>query len=109
MEKTISANELRKNLSAVLREVNKSGDVVFVESPEEGAAAIISIEEYRQLRQAQERQRRRDAFAELERIRLDIDERLSDLTSEEREALIDEITKETEAGIVARVTAVHAE
>jgi prevent-host-death family protein len=103
MEKTISANELKSDPESVLSEVRAGDEVVFVESPEAPTGAIISLDEYRRFREIEQRQCRREAFAELERIRLDIDERLSDLTSEEREALIDEITEETEARIVARV------
>jgi prevent-host-death family protein len=102
MEKTISANELKSDPEAVLREVSGGDEVVIVESPEAPTAAIISLDEYRRLREVEDCQRRQQAFAELERLRLDIDERLSDLSDDERRRLAGEISQDVKDGIAAR-------
>jgi prevent-host-death family protein len=102
MEKTISTLELKSDPDAVLREVSGGDEVVLVESPEAPTAAIISLDEYRRLREVEDRQRRQEAFAELERLRLKIDESLSDLSDEERRALADEISQDIKDGIAAR-------
>lgn len=101
MEKTISATELKNDPEAVLRDVSAGDEVVIVESPEAPTAAIISLDEYRRLREVEDRQRRQQAFAELERLRLEIDENLKDLSDEERRALADEISKDTMDRIIA--------
>lgn len=102
MEKTISTSELKSDPDAVLREVSAGDEVVFVESAQAPTAAIISLDEYRRLRQVEDRQRRQEAFAELERLRLEIDERLSDLSNDERQQLADEISQEVDDRIAAR-------
>lgn len=102
MEKTISANELKNDPEAVLREVSAGDEVVIVESPVAPTAAIISLDEYRRLREVEDRQRRQQAFTELERLRLKIDESLSDLSDDQRCELADEISQEVADGIAAR-------
>lgn len=102
MEKTISTLELKSDPDAVLREVSGGDEVVFVESAQAPTAAIISLDEYRRLREVEDRQRRQEAFAELERLRLKIDESLSDLSDDERHALADEISQDVRDGIAAR-------
>jgi prevent-host-death family protein len=102
MEKTISTLELKNDPDAVLRNVSGGDEVVIVESPEAPTAAIISLDEYRRLREVEDLQRRQQAFAELERLRLKIDESLSDLSDDERQALADEIARETDERIAAR-------
>jgi prevent-host-death family protein len=102
MEKTISTLELKNDPDAVLRDVSGGDEVVIVESPEAPTAAIISLDEYRRLREVEDLQRRQQAFAELERLRLKIDESLSDLSDDERQALADEIARETDERIAAR-------
>ena len=67
MEKTISTLELKNDPDAVLREVSGGDEVVFVESADAPTAAIISLDEYRRLREVEDQQRRQQAFAELER------------------------------------------
>jgi prevent-host-death family protein len=101
MEKTISANELKSDPEAVLREVSAGDEVVIVESPEAPTAAIISLDEYRRLREVEDQQRRQQAFAELERLRLEIDQNLSDLSDDERRALAEEISNDVMDRILA--------
>lgn len=102
MEKTISTNELKRDPDAVLRNVSTGGEVVLVESAQAPAAVIISLDEYRRLREVEDRQRREQAFAELERLRLQIDESLSDLSDEQRRELAEEISQDVKNGIAAR-------
>ena len=60
MEKTISTSELKSDPDAVLREVSAGDEVVFVESAQAPTAAIISLDEYRRLREVDDRQRRQE-------------------------------------------------
>jgi prevent-host-death family protein len=101
MEKTISTTELKRDPDAVLREVSGGDEVVFVESSQAPTAAIISLDEYRRLREVDDRRRRQEAWAEMERLRLEIDEALKDLSIEERQALAEEISQETMDRILA--------
>lgn len=102
MEKTISTTELKRDPDAVLRDVSTGDEVVLVESTQAPTAALISLDEYRRLREVEDRQRRQEAFAELERLRLRIDESLSDLSDQQRRALADEISQDVNDRIAAR-------
>lgn len=104
MEKTISTLELKNDPDAVLREVSGGDEVVFVESADAPTAAIISIEEYRRLREFEDRQRRQEAFERMERLRLEIKERTSDLDDEARAQLVEELSRETMDRIIANAT-----
>jgi prevent-host-death family protein len=104
MEKTISANQLKSDPDAVLREVSAGDEVVFVESPGAPTAAIISLDEYRRFREIEDRQRRLEAFERMERLRLAIKERTSDLNDEARAELAEELSRETMDRIIANAT-----
>ena len=104
MEKTISANDLKNDPDAVLREVSGGDEVVFVESADAPTAAIISLGEYRRLREFEDRQRRQEAFERMERLRLEIKERTSDLDDEARAQLVEELSRETMDRIIANAT-----
>lgn len=88
----------------MLREVGSGDDVVFVESPEAPTAAIISMDEYRRFRELEDRQRRQEAFERMERLRLAIKERTSDLDDEARAELAEELSRETMDRIIANAT-----
>lgn len=103
MEKIVSATEFQEDPDAVLRRVNAESEVVLVDSAGAPTAALISLDAYRRFRELEQQQRRREAFAELERIRSEIDERLGDLTADQRDLLAEEISEETETRIVARI------
>ncbi len=104
MEKTISTLELKNDPDAVLREVSGGDEVVFVESAVAPTAAIISLDEYRRLREVEDLQRRQEAFERMERLRLEIKERTSDLDDEAREQLVEELSRETMDRIIANAT-----
>lgn len=104
MEKTISTLELKNDPDAVLREVSGGDEVVFVESADAPTAAIISLDEYRRLREFEDRQRRQEAFERMERLRLEIKERTSDLDDEARAQLVEELSRETMDRIIANAT-----
>jgi prevent-host-death family protein len=104
MEKTISTLELKNDPDAVLREVSGGDEVVFVESADAPTAAIISLDEYRRLREVEDLQRRQEAFERMERLRLEIKERTSDLDDEAREQLVEELSRETMDRIIANAT-----
>ncbi len=102
MEKTITANELKNDPNVVLREVSQGDEVVFVESPEAPTAAIISLEEYRRLREVEDRQRRQEAYARFQQAQAAIQDRLRDLGDDERETLAEELSLDTMERIIAK-------
>ena len=63
VEKTISASELKNSLGAVLREVRQEDEIRVIEQRGVPAAAIISIDDLRLLRDAKKRQRQEHAGA----------------------------------------------
>lgn len=101
MEKTISANKLKKNLNAVLREVNRSGDPVVVDSPTDEATAIVSLDDYRRLHELEQYRRHREAWDRFQQAQGEIHEQIADLGAEERESLADELSRETMKRIIA--------
>lgn len=100
MEKSISFDQLRNDPDAVFREVGGSDDAVLIERPGAPTVAVISLDVYRRLREAEDR-RGREAFAELERLRVEIDHNLVDLSDEARRELADEVSQDVMDRILA--------
>ncbi len=85
MERTISASELKNTLGAVLREVRNDKESVVIEQRGVPAAAIISIEDFRLLREAKEQQRRAELLDEFRQLRASLIERQKGMSPEEAE------------------------
>jgi prevent-host-death family protein len=101
MARTVSASEAKSNLGTLISWVRKGDESVIVENRGAPAAAIISIAEYENLQILKEKARREEALANLRRLRDEIQERTKDLTDQERDALIKEISDDTMSAVVA--------
>ncbi len=92
MEKTISASELKNSLGAVLRDVRMDDETVVIEQRGVPAAAIISIEDLRVLRDAKKRQRREQLLEQLRQLDVRLEEQQKDMSPEEADRLVKELS-----------------
>ncbi len=82
--------------------VAKNRDDVVVESHGAPTVAIISMEDYEDLKALRERRRREEAFANLRELSRQISERNADLTPEEADALADRFSHDLVDDLVAK-------
>ena len=80
MEKTISASELKNSLGAVLREVRQDDEIRVIEQRGVPAAAIISIDDLRLLRDAKKRQTAGALLEEMRQLTARLAERQQGMT-----------------------------
>lgn len=92
MEKTISASELKNSLGAVLREVRQGDEIRVIEQRGVPAAAIISIEDLRLLRDAKKRKRQELLLEEYRQLSADLAERQKGMTADEADRLVEELS-----------------
>jgi prevent-host-death family protein len=102
MEKTISASELKNSLGAVLREVRKDDETVVIEQRGVPAAAIISIEDLRVLREAKEEKRKQRLLEDFRSLRASLAERQKGMSPEEAERQAQEFADEIMEAVVAK-------
>jgi prevent-host-death family protein len=102
MPKTVSASEAKNNLGTLIGWVRKDDESVIVENRGAPAAAIISIAEYENLQVLKEKARREEALAELRKLRAELEERQKDMTEEEANALVEEISRDVMEAVVAK-------
>ncbi len=91
MERTISASELKNSLGAVLRKVRNDEESIVIEQRRVPAAAIISIEDFRLLREAKERRRREGLLEQLRQLNERLAARQKDMSTEEADRLAEEL------------------
>ena len=101
MPKTVSASEAKNNLGSLLSWVRKDDESVIVENRGAPAAAIISIAEYEKLQVLKEKARREEALAELRKLRAELEERQKDMSVEDANALVEEISRDTMDAVLA--------
>jgi prevent-host-death family protein len=99
-ETVVSATDAKNKLGSLLGQVAEHGEAVIIERQGKPRAAIISIEEYRLMRELQRDARRREAIASIRRIRDEISEGFKDLTQEEIDAIAQEVRDETLQALV---------
>ncbi|MCA9859250.1 MAG: type II toxin-antitoxin system Phd/YefM family antitoxin [Thermomicrobiales bacterium] len=92
MEKAISASELKNSLGAVLREVRQDDEIRVIEHHGVPAAAIISIEDLRLLREAKEKKRRAELLEEFRQLRESLAERQAGMTPDEADQMVQELS-----------------
>jgi prevent-host-death family protein len=102
MTVVVSASEAKNNLGSLLSRVRKNEEAIIVENRGAPAAAIISITEFDMLQEMKERARREEALATLRAIRARLDELQKDMTQEEREAMIEELSNDVMDGVLAK-------
>lgn len=92
MEKTISASELKNSLGAVIREVRQDDEIRVIEQRGVPAAAIISIDDLRVLREAKKRQRQELLLEEYRQLSAELAERQKGMTADEADRLVEELS-----------------
>jgi prevent-host-death family protein len=102
VEKTISASELKNSLGAVLREVRNEDETVVIEQRGVPAAAIISIEDLRVLREAKEQKRRADLLDEFRQLRERLKEHQKGMSPDEADRLVEEYADAVMDAVVAK-------
>jgi prevent-host-death family protein len=102
MARTLSATETKNHFGSVLSEVQSGNEPVIVENRGAPAVAIISIEEYEKLQVLKEKARRQEALAELRKLRAELEEQQKDMTEEEANALVEEISRDVMEAVVAK-------
>lgn len=102
MERTISASELKNTLGAVLREVKNDTESVVIEQRGVPAAAIVSIEDFRLLKEAKETQRREKLLEEFRKLRTSLAARQEDMTVDEADRMVQELSDAVMDGVVEK-------
>jgi len=97
MTKTVSATEAKNTLGSLLGQLESKEDAVIIENRGVATAAIISIERFRALEALEERERRLQILEDFRRLRAEVAEQMKDLSADEIEVLIDEITEDIRA------------
>lgn len=92
MERTISASELKNSLGAVLREVRNDAESVVIEQRGVPAAVIVSIEDFRLLRELKEEKRRAVLLEQLRQLDARLADQQKDMSSEESDRLVEELS-----------------
>jgi prevent-host-death family protein len=92
MEKTISASELKNSLGAVIREVRQDDEIRVIEQRGVPAAAIISIDDLRLLREAKEEKRRTELLEELRQLTARLEEQQRGMSPDEADRMVEELS-----------------
>lgn len=102
MERTISASELKNSLGAVLREVRNDAESVVIEQRGVPAAVIVSIEDFRFLKEARETQRRAELLEEFRKLRISLAARQEDMTVDEADRMVQELSNAVMDAVVEK-------
>ncbi|TXG78588.1 MAG: type II toxin-antitoxin system Phd/YefM family antitoxin [Thermomicrobiales bacterium] len=92
MEKTISASELKNSLGAVLREVRNDDEIRVIEQRGVPAAAIISIEDLRMLREAKKEQRKQRLLEDMRQLSERLEIQQQGMSPEEADRMVEELS-----------------
>ncbi len=101
--KTVSATEAKNRLGALIGDVVSGREDIVIENHGTPRAVLISFDHYRELVDAREQQRRREAMEDLRQLRAEVLAQNQDLDDEAADRLIQEIRAETHARISARI------
>jgi prevent-host-death family protein len=102
MAVVVSASDAKKNLGSLLSRVRTNDEAIIVENRGAPTAAIISIAEFDMLKELKERARREEALQELRKLRAELDERQKDLTQEEADAIVEEISRDVWEAVLSK-------
>jgi prevent-host-death family protein len=100
--KTVTATEAKNRLGAFLRAVSRGEGAVAIENHGKPTAVLISHDDYRDYREAYDRQRRMQAMAELRQLRHGLRARNQDLTEEEADAIAEELSTDAITSVLER-------
>jgi len=95
MPKTVTATEAKTRFGAMVSWALEEKDDVIVESHGVPKVAIVPYEEYAQIQSWREKERRKRAIAEIEKLRKSVRARNQDLTEEQAIALADRLVRDT--------------
>ncbi len=101
MPKTVTATEAKTNFDAMLEWTVTEKDQIVVQSHGQPKAAIINYADYTQYITLKEKNRREQAWQEMESLRKEVSARNTDLSEEEIYALADFITGDTINSMIA--------
>jgi uncharacterized protein len=101
--KTVSATEAKNRLGALIGDVVGGDGDVIIENHGTPRAVLVSYAHYRELLDARENQKRREAMDALWRLRAEVRAKNEDLDEEAADRLIEEIGAEVNARISARI------
>ncbi len=101
MPKTVSASEAKTNFGAVVDWAVHQNDEVIIQSYGEPKAVLISFTEFQKLAKLREQDRRRQALAEMEQLRIKVSKRNQDLSEEEADTFADQVVREAVQAMVA--------
>jgi prevent-host-death family protein len=104
MEKTISASELKNSLGAVLRGVRKDDEIRVIEQHGVPAAALISIDDLRLLRDAKEERRRAELLEEFRQLRESLAERQKGMSADEADRIVQELSDAVMDAVVEKAS-----
>lgn len=104
MTKTVSSNEAKNRLGALLGYVSDEGGEVVIENRGKPRAVIISIEAYREVQALREHQRREDALAALRALRTEVRQQNQGMTEQEAQELANRFSRELTDAMVERGT-----
>lgn len=102
MEKTISASELKNSLGAVIREVRQDDEIRVIEQRGVPAAAIISIDDLRLLREAKEEKRRAELLDEFRQLRERLKRHQRGMSPDEADRLVEEYSDAVMDAVVTK-------
>jgi prevent-host-death family protein len=104
MVRTISATEAKVNFGAVTQRVIDDGEPVVVENHGQPRVAIVPVENLDRLAELEKQERQRVALARIRTLQEKIAARNQDLTSEEADAIADQLTRAALDSLIAKGT-----
>jgi prevent-host-death family protein len=108
-EVTVSATDAKNKFGFLLSQVADTGEAVIVERQGKPRAAIISMDDYRQFREAQEKLRRQRALEALQKLQAEVSAQFADWTDEQKDALAQEIRDEVWTNLAKKNRALSAD
>lgn len=101
-EYVVTEADAKNRLESLISRATESGETVVIEREGKPPAAIISLEQYRQLRTIEEQERRRQVWEELEALRAEVSAQFLDMGEEEREKLVQQMRDEVMQAVVEK-------
>jgi prevent-host-death family protein len=95
MSKTVSSTDAKSHFGSLLGWTEETGDPVIIEKRGKPVAVIVPYKAFEEMREQQDRLRRKEAWEKLRRLREELAERNSDLTQEEADKIADRAVRDT--------------
>ena len=94
MPRTVSASQAKTQFGSIIKWAIDAQDNVIIESYGQPKAVIVPFEAYQRMVELQEKARREQALARLERLREEVRAGNRDLTEEQADSLADRFSRE---------------